>query len=172
MINGRVGEFLAWQNAPSRLYYDAIFARTVERVFDLPTVDVFDDAPVMRQVLGLAGQSNHLPPPLLQDSPQHGVSHDALHANDCINFLRKIGLLEQYTTLHLPTVEPVVEVILGGFFDYASVRELPIGDLEKQELLRRMIAEAAAAGVTLADAVQIRRRLIENVEHARLHRAS
>ena len=57
-----------------RVYNDAIFARTVERVYDLTRSDQFDDVHVMARLLELAGEE-HVVGPAGESEGDHGAAH-------------------------------------------------------------------------------------------------
>ena len=152
-MTGDVRASLQAMGSIPRLYDDAVFARTVERAYRLPTVDEFDDLRAMRRLLECAGQSAPGAAPAASPDPAGQAArivgqYDVLWAE-----LGQAGLTNVYADIELPIVDAVVDMIVNGVpCDMSVLAEIEDEVTAQRDILRcRLIAEF---GITKPDDTQ------------------
>ena len=134
----------------SRIYEDAIFARTVERTHGLPTVANFDDLRVMRRLLECAGQpcTGGFPSDPTDRVASLTGQREVLWAQ-----LSQLGLTNVYANIELPIVDAVVDMIIHGMpCDTTVLAQIEDDATAHRDILRyRLITEF---GITKPDDTQ------------------
>ena len=126
-----------------RIYTDAIFARTVERTYGLPSSDRFDDVGVMLRLLevaGLTGQAADPPPDQLHDG--YTPSQAIRLFGELPGRLSAAGLDYVYAGVELPVIDSVVSMTINGVpVDTAVLDQIEASTSADLDILRHQIAE-------------------------------
>jgi len=146
-----------------RVYRDSIFARTVERVFGLPQVDVFDDLGTMIRLLDVAGLWDSATDGRPTAWPDDGCADQVARLPTTLPArLTGAGLYDAYSRVELPVVNSIVDMTINGMpVDLDVLAQVEANTAARLDILRHQIAESTGGVVNPDHDNQIRTFLYE-----------
>ena len=128
-----------------RVYDDAIFARTVERVYKLPAVRHFHDVHVMKRLLETAGQDDSHKLPDMQHDSSARAPWIIRQFQTLPVQLAHVGLDVVYANVELPVIDVVVDMTVNGVpVDTSVLAQTEASVTARRDILRRQLAEEFA----------------------------